>query len=129
MQYFLQTFQRIQRNRQSRIRVKLSRRAGKRPDEILEEDIENSSICSPGSVVGHSISQSGSHLHQIQRYPVTSGSISTTHQPRSTSTPGMRTIKVMKYNCISKLVRKRDLSYYIFFHSQEIQIADKMMRI
>ena len=115
MQYFLQTFQRIQRNRQSRIRVKLSRRAGKRPDEILEEDIENSSICSPGSVVGHSISQSGSHLHQIQRYPVTSGSISTTHQPRSTSTPGMRTIKVMKYNCISKLARKRDLSYYIFF--------------
>lgn len=32
------TFQRIQRNRQSRIRVKLSRRAGKRPDEILEEE-------------------------------------------------------------------------------------------
>lgn len=35
---FFQTFQRIQRNRQSRIRVKLSRRAGKRYDEILEED-------------------------------------------------------------------------------------------
>ena len=128
MQYFLQTFQRIQRNRQSRIRVKLSRRAGKRPDEILEEDIENSSICSPGSVVGHSISQSGSHLHQIQRYPVTSGSISTTHQPRSTSTPGMRTITVMKYNYISKLyslVRKRDLSYYIFFIHRKSQLRTR----
>ena len=33
-----QSFQRIQRNRQSRIRVKLCRRAGKRQDEILEED-------------------------------------------------------------------------------------------
>ena len=33
-----QSFQRIQRNRQSRIRVKLYRRAGKRPDEILEEE-------------------------------------------------------------------------------------------
>ncbi|XP_040579953.2 E3 ubiquitin-protein ligase RNF220 [Lepeophtheirus salmonis] len=37
------TFQRIQRNRQSRIRVKLSRRAGKRPDEILEEEFLSSS--------------------------------------------------------------------------------------
>lgn len=34
----VQTFQRIQRNRQSRIRVKLSRRAAKRQDEILEEE-------------------------------------------------------------------------------------------
>ena len=36
-----QSFQRIQRNRQSRIRVKLCRRAGKRQDEILEEDVSN----------------------------------------------------------------------------------------
>jgi len=35
-----QTFQRIQRNRQGRIRVKLSRRAAKRQDEILEEEEE-----------------------------------------------------------------------------------------
>jgi hypothetical protein len=33
-----QNFQRIQRNRQSRIRVKLCRRAGKRQDEILLEE-------------------------------------------------------------------------------------------
>ena len=125
MQYSLQTFQRIQRNRQSRIRVKLSRRAGKRPDEILEEDIENSSICSPGSVVGHSISQSGSHLHQIQRYPtVTSGSISTTHQPRSTSTPGMRTIKSMKYNWIifsSKEERFVILQFFFMHRKSELR--------
>ena len=38
---FFQSFQRIQRNRQSRIRVKLCRKAGKRPDEILEEDVSN----------------------------------------------------------------------------------------
>ena len=38
--FSLQTFQRIQRNRQSRIRVKLSRRAAKRQDEILEEEDE-----------------------------------------------------------------------------------------
>ncbi len=36
--FSLKTFQRIQRNRQSRIRVKLSRRAAKRQDEILEEE-------------------------------------------------------------------------------------------
>merc|ERR1719445_1620949 len=35
------SFQRIQRNRQSRIRVKLCRKAGKRQDEILEEDASN----------------------------------------------------------------------------------------
>jgi len=35
------SFQRIQRNRQSRIRVKLCRKAGKRQDEILEEDVSN----------------------------------------------------------------------------------------
>ena len=35
----LQSFQRIQRTRQSRIRVKLCRKAGKRADEVLEEDI------------------------------------------------------------------------------------------
>jgi hypothetical protein len=35
---FLQNFQRIQRNRQSRIRVKLCRRAGKRQDEVLLEE-------------------------------------------------------------------------------------------
>jgi hypothetical protein len=33
-----QNFQRIQRNRQSRIRVKLCRRAGKRQDEVLLEE-------------------------------------------------------------------------------------------
>ena len=38
---FFQSFQRIQRNRQSRIRVKLCRKAGKRQDEILEEDASN----------------------------------------------------------------------------------------
>ena len=38
MSKLFQTFQRIQRNRHCRIRVKLSRRAGKRPDEILEEE-------------------------------------------------------------------------------------------
>lgn len=32
------SFQRIQRNRQSRIRLKLSRRAGRRQDEVLEEE-------------------------------------------------------------------------------------------
>ena len=86
----MKTFQRIQRNRQSRIRVKLSRRAGKRPDEILEEDIENTSLCSPGSITGHSVGQSGGSIHHIQRYPVSSsGSLSNTHQPRSTSTPGI----------------------------------------
>ena len=86
----MKTFQRIQRNRQSRIRVKLSRRAGKRPDEILEEDIENTSICSPGSIAGHSVGQSGSSMHHMQRYPVSSsGSLTNSHQPRSTSTPGM----------------------------------------
>ena len=36
-----QSFQRIQRNRQSRIRLKLSRRAGRRQDEVLEEEEEN----------------------------------------------------------------------------------------
>ena len=36
--WIFQSFQRIQRNRQSRIRIKLSRRAGKRQDEVLEED-------------------------------------------------------------------------------------------
>ena len=67
----------------------MSRRAGKRPDEILEEDVENSSICSPGSVSGHSFGQSGSNMHHIQRYPTaTSGSVPNNHQPRSTSTPG-----------------------------------------
>ncbi len=35
---FSQNFQRIQRNRQSRIRVKLCRRAGKRQDEVLLEE-------------------------------------------------------------------------------------------
>jgi hypothetical protein len=35
---FPQNFQRIQRNRQSRIRVKLCRRAGKRQDEVLLEE-------------------------------------------------------------------------------------------
>jgi hypothetical protein len=39
----LQNFQRIQRNRQSRIRVKLCRRAGKRQDEILVEEDDASS--------------------------------------------------------------------------------------
>ena len=68
----------------------MSRRAGKRPDEILEEDIENSSICSPGSIAGHSVGQSGSSMHHMQRYPVSSsGSLTNSHQPRSTSTPGM----------------------------------------
>lgn len=33
------SFQRIQRNRQSRIRVKMCRKAGKRADEVLEEDL------------------------------------------------------------------------------------------
>jgi hypothetical protein len=46
-----QNFQRIQRNRQSRIRVKLCRRAGKRQDEVLlEEDSPTPpAITSPAS--------------------------------------------------------------------------------
>ena len=78
----------------------MSRRAGKRPDEILEEDIENSSICSPGSIAGHSVGQSGSSMHHMQRYPVSSsGSLTNSHQPRSTSTPGMLNLLLL-----SKLV-------------------------
>ena len=62
----LQTFQRIQRNRQSRIRVKLSRRAGKRSDEILEEDEPNG--------IHHHVMHLGAH-HKME-------------QPQSSSTPG-----------------------------------------
>ena len=61
----LQTFQRIQRNRQSRIRVKLSRRAGKRSDEILEEDEPNG--------IHHHAMHLGAHKME---------------QPQSSSTPG-----------------------------------------
>ena len=74
----------------------MSRRAGKRPDEILEEDVENSSICSPNSVGGPSVSQGGSSIHHIQRFPVvTSGSLAATHHPRSTSTPGMQCLNLI----------------------------------
>ena len=67
----LQTFQRIQRNRQSRIRVKLSRRAGKRSDEILEEDVVEP------------VSNSHQHdlHHQFQQR-------TKMEQPQSSSTPG-----------------------------------------
>jgi hypothetical protein len=49
--FLSQNFQRIQRNRQSRIRVKLCRRAGKRQDEVLlEEDSPTPpAIASPAS--------------------------------------------------------------------------------
>ena len=81
-----QTFQRIQRNRQSRIRVKLSRRAGERPDEILEEEIENSSLGSPNTVGNLS---GGIGLHHLQRLQVSNmGSVMNPHRPQSTSTPG-----------------------------------------
>ena len=58
-----QTFQRIQRNRQSRIRVKLSRRAGKRPDEVLEEEMEemDGSAGSPNPLARHFRQHSSSH--------------------------------------------------------------------
>ena len=61
---YFQTFQRIQRNRQSRIRVKLSRRAGKRSDEILEED-------------EHPANDFHAHLRATKM-----------EQPQSSSTPG-----------------------------------------
>jgi hypothetical protein len=46
-----QNFQRIQRNRQSRIHVKLCRRAGKRQDEVLleEDSPPPPAIASPAS--------------------------------------------------------------------------------
>ena len=61
--WFFQTFQRIQRNRQSRIRVKLSRRAGKRPDEVLEEEMEemDGSAGSPNPLARHFRQHSSSH--------------------------------------------------------------------
>jgi hypothetical protein len=48
---FPQNFQRIHRNRQSRIRVKLCRRAGKRQDEVLleEDSPPPPAIASPAS--------------------------------------------------------------------------------
>ena len=59
----LQNFQRIQRNRQSRIRVKLCRRAGKRQDEVLVEEEEVSpppplAAVSPPSIIGDDAEQS-----------------------------------------------------------------------
>ena len=67
----VQTFQRIQRNRQSRIRVKLSRRAGKRSDEILEEDIVEP------------VSNSHDHHHHQPNH-----AFRKMEQPQSSSTPG-----------------------------------------
>ena len=73
----LQTFQRIQRNRQSRIRVKLSRRAGKRSDEILEEDIVPEPVSN-----SHQGQHNDLHHHQFQQ------SRTKMEQPQSSSTPG-----------------------------------------
>ena len=73
----MQTFQRIQRNRQSRIRVKLSRRAGKRSDEILEEDIVPEPVSN-----SHQGQHNDLHHHQFQQ------SRTKMEQPQSSSTPG-----------------------------------------
>ena len=82
----MQTFQRIQRNRQSRIRVKLSRRAGKRSDEILEEDI----------VEPVSNSQDLHHqFHHQQRTKM--------EQPQSSSTPGE--LEFLKKLCFEIKIR------------------------
>lgn len=70
------TFQRIQRNRQSRIRVKLSRRAGKRSDEILEEDIVPEPVSN-----SHQGQHNDLHHHQFQQ------SRTKMEQPQSSSTP------------------------------------------
>ena len=77
----LQTFQRIQRNRQSRIRVKLSRRAGKRSDEILEEDIVPEPVSN-----SHQGQHNDLHHHQFQQ------SRTKMEQPQSSSTPGKKEI-------------------------------------
>ena len=74
----LQTFQRIQRNRQSRIRVKLSRRAGKRSDEILEEDI----------VEPVSNSHDHHHHHHHNHHQQNHHAFRKMEQPQSSSTPG-----------------------------------------
>jgi len=73
----LQTFQRIQRNRQSRIRVKLSRRAGKRSDEILEEDI----------VEPVSNSHDHHHHHHHNHHQQNHHAFRKMEQPQSSSTP------------------------------------------
>ena len=77
----LQTFQRIQRNRQSRIRVKLSRRAGKRSDEILEEDIVPEPVSN-----SHQGQHNDLHHHQFQQ------SRTKMEQPQSSSMPGKKEI-------------------------------------
>ena len=86
----LQTFQRIQRNRQSRIRVKLSRRAGKRSDEILEEDIVPEPVSN-----SHQGQHNDLHHHQFQQ------SRTKMEQPQSSSTPGKkRTLFCMFVFCL-----------------------------
>ena len=98
---FFQTFQRIQRNRQSRIRVKLSRRAGKRPDEVLEEEMEemDGSAGSPNPLARHFRQHSSSHTQTS-----TPGKVKFSNDPNQFVKPNLFTLIVIwgcKANCIN----------------------------
>ena len=97
----LQTFQRIQRNRQSRIRVKLSRRAGKRSDEILEEDI----------VEPVSNSHDHHHHHHHNHHQQNHHAFRKMEQPQSSSTPGRE--KVFPFSDIVPHKFSINLSYFL----------------